>query len=94
MKKTETFLKVQIASILFLMLVFPDLKWDVNMTRVAWWGSLYPRTMLEGNMRLVKEGEDGFWPVTEIDREIPVKIRWKCLELWGFGKDENGNDRN
>ena len=44
--------------------------------QAAWWGSLYPRIALKDAMRLV--GGDGAVET----KDIPVKIKWKCLDLF------------
>ena len=48
---------------------------DLDRNQLAWWGSLYPRLSLKSAMRLVGEPEEEM-------REIPVKITWKCKDLF------------
>lgn len=65
--------------------------------QIAWWGSLYPRIALQNAMSLVCGDRDVVQPVDEYDKDIPVKIKWKCLELldWeSFGKEGNGIHRD
>lgn len=64
--------------------------------QAAWWGSLYPRTALNSAMYLVKDGftegkvgegqllGSGLWVDLKavLGEEIPVKIEWKCLDLF------------
>lgn len=56
--------------------------------QLAWWGSLYPRTCLESAMRLVEEPEGEAQPEEEKEsrqepgEDLPVRIRWKCLDLF------------
>lgn len=58
--------------------------------QLAWWGCLYPYTCLEDAMYLVEEpeeqeeggkGENG-WEVRIPGQELPVKIKWKCMDLF------------
>lgn len=53
----------------------------------AWWGCLYPGTCLESAMCLVEEPQngrtaDGGHEVKIPGQELPVKIKWKCMDLF------------
>ena len=60
--------------------------------QLAWWGSLYPRICLESAMELVEEPSDDEieeisgptveLPTTDQEEQLPVRIRWKCMDLF------------
>lgn len=58
-----------------------------NVNEWAWWGCLYPGTCLESAMRLTEAPEnsrtaDGGREVKVPGQGIPVKIKWKCMDLF------------
>ena len=58
----------------------------ISVRQVAWVTAFYPRTALRHAMCLVEDGT-----VVEEEDEIPVKIKWKCLELFrDAGRQKKG----
>ncbi len=48
---------------------------------LAWWGSLYPRICLESAMELVEDPSVST-PEPEGEEQPPVRIKWKCMDLF------------
>ena len=50
---------------------------DLFANQTAWWGGLYPGMVMKDALRLVGGDSEEIYP----DTEIPVRIKWKCLDL-------------
>ncbi len=97
-KETKRLLAAALISLLVLMAIASrgarlsrqEMSTEQRINEWAWWGCLYPGICLESAMCLVEEsGEQGSMQ-TEDDchevripgQELPVKIKWKCMDLF------------